>query len=355
VNLRQPVLGIAASVFIIIVSMVVISLFDFPTFAGWVSYGLICIIPMEIVIGITWGTNHPRFAASQAQPVRGMLLVLTTFVVGVIVGVVHFYTVGGGVSPPNPVVIQCLIVSVVVAFWLVVMWGGWPFSLIKSPLASGLVLLVACYVVNYALFQVLFNYAFLEGAPVYVPALDPGGLFNGGNMVVFYVTFIAIMFLFLHFDLWPLTTNPAIMKQPVLGIVWTLIALVLGGALYYAGVVVAGMDAQAFMVTVPIPFIFGTIIVLNMMHNSIFGGLKQPARGVANTVAAMVVGSVLAVVYGSLSGTLTGPLAEGPPAYEYEIWLASALLAVTFPFLIFFAEFFKMWPMMKPAGEKGKK
>jgi hypothetical protein len=27
-----------------------------------------------------------------------------------------------------------------------------------------------------------------------------------------------------------------------------------------------------------------------------------------------------------------------------EIWLASALLAVTFPFLIFFAEFFKFWP-----------
>jgi len=106
-------------------------------------------------------------------------------------------------------------------------------------------------------------------------------------------------------------------------------------------------------VTIPIPFIFGTIIVLNMMHNSIFSSLQQPAKGVANAVAAMVVGSILAVVYGALAPTLTGPLAEGPPAYEYEIWLASALLAVTFPFLIFFAEFFKMWPMMKAAG-KGK-
>jgi hypothetical protein len=354
VNLRQPVLGIAASVFIIIVSMVVISLFDFPTFAGWVSYGLICIIPMEIVIGITWGTNHPRFAASQAQPVRGMLLVLTTFVVGVIVGVVHFYTVGGGVSPPNPVVIQCLIVSVVVAFWLVVMWGGWPFSLIKSPLASGLVLLVACYVVNYALFQVLFNYAFLEGAPVYVPAIDPGGLFNGGNMVVFYVTFIAIMFLFLHFDLWPMTTQPGIMAQPVLGIVWTIICVVLGAGVFFLGIGPFGMDPQVFNVVVPIPFIFGTIIVLNMLHNSTFGKLAQPLRGVLNTVAAAVVGTALAMVYNALSGTVTGELGSGPPGYEYEIWIASALLAVTFPFLIFFAEFFKMWPLTKGAPEPGE-
>jgi hypothetical protein len=272
---------------------------------------------------------------------------LITVAVGVVVGVIHQYTVNGGGAQPTPMVIHCLIVSVVVTFWLAIMWGGWPFTLMRSPIATGLALLTACYLVNYLLFQILFNYAFLEGAPVYVPALDPGGLFNGGTMVVFYVTFIAIMFLFLHFDLWPMTTSPSIMKQPVLGIVWTVICLVLGGGLFYVGVVVAGMDPQAFMVTIPIPFIFGTIIVLNMMHNSIFGSLKQPAKGAANAVAAMVVGSVLAVVYGRLAPTLTGPLAEGPPAYEYEIWLASALLAVTFPFLIFFAEFFKMWPMMK--------
>jgi hypothetical protein len=336
-----------ASVFIVVISMALISLFDFPTFSGWVTYAIICIIPMEIIATVTWGPNPPAFVASQKQPMKGIVLVLTTLVVGAVVGVVHFYTVGGGVSPPVPMVIQCLIVSVVVTFCLAIMWGGWPFTKIKNPVASGLALVTGCYAVNYILYRIFFNYTVMEGAPFYDVSLDPGGMFDGGTAVVFYVTFIAIMFLFLHFDLWPLTTQPGIMSQPILGIVWTLIALVMGGVLFYVGTVTLAIDPQAFLVTVPIPFIFGTIIVLNMLQNSIFGKLAQPVRGLMNAIAAAVVGSVLALTFGALSGTLTGDLATGPPAYEYEIWLASALLGVTFPFLIFLAECFKMWPLAK--------
>jgi hypothetical protein len=46
---------------------------------------------------------------------------------------------------------------------------------------------------------------------------------------------------------------------------------------------------------------------------------------------------------------VTGLLPEGPPAYELEIWLASALLGVTFPVLIFWAEFFSFWPLSRDA------
>ena len=289
-NLKQPVLGIVASVIVMVISLALISLFDFPTFAGWVTYGLICIIPIEIVVGVTWACKQPQFAARQSQPLQGILLVLFTAVVGVVVGLVHFFTVGGGVGPPVPMVIQCLIVSVVVTFWVAIMWGGWPFTKIANPMVSGLSMLTGVYVINYILYRILFNYSFLEGAPVYVPALDPGGMFNGGTMVVIYVTFIAIMFLFLHFDLWPLTASPALMAQPVLGIVWTLIALALGGGLFHLGVGTLGMDPQAFLITVPIPFIFGTIIVLNMFQNSVFAKLAQPVKGLANTVLAAAFG-----------------------------------------------------------------
>ena len=37
---------------------------------------------------------------------------------------------------------------------------------------------------------------------------------------------------------------------------------------------------------------------------------------------------------------MTGKLAYGPPTYDFEIWLASALLSTTFPFLMFYAAFF---------------
>jgi len=44
---------------------------------------------------------------------------------------------------------------------------------------------------------------------------------------------------------------------------------------------------------------------------------------------------------------VTGVLKSGPPAYDFELWIASALLGVTFPLLIFHAEFFKLWPLKR--------
>ena len=64
-----------------------------------------------------------------------------------------------------------------------------------------------------------------------------------------------------------------------------------------------------------------------------------------NAVTVIIVGQVLSRVYGALAPVVTGTLNPGPPPYDFEIWLASALLSVTFPFLIFFAEFFKYWPL----------
>ena len=345
--MKQPVTGIVGTLLIIAISLAFISLFSFPTFATWVSYLIICVIPMQIVVGVTWGGN-PAFAAARKQPLKGIVLILCTLVVGALVALISFNTVGGGIGPPTPMLAMCTIVSVIVTFWLAIMWGGWPFTaFIKNPIAAGLVLLIACYLINYALFRVFFNYSFMQGAPVYVPALDPHGLFNAWSALVFYVTAIAVMFLMLCFDLWPLTKSPAIMKQPTLGIVWTIIALVVGEIAFYIGVNVMGMTPAAFMVRVPIPFIFGTIIVLNMLQGSLFAKQPQPLKGILNTLAVIVIGNALALMYSAMAPVVTGTVNPGPPSFDFEIWLASALLAVTFPFLIFYAEFFKLWPLRK--------
>jgi hypothetical protein len=349
---KQPLLGIVASVLVIAVSLGFIALFAFPTFATWVAFLTICFIPMQIVTSVTWGCKHPGFLAARPQPAKGILLTLMALVVGAIVAAIHFSTVGGGINPPTPMLAMCIIASVVVTFWLAIMWGGWPFeTLIKNPIGAGLALLAACYIVNYLLFRLFFNYDFMRGAPVYVPALDPHGLFNAWSALVFYVTATAAMFLSLNFDLWPFTKFPALMKQPVLGIVWTIAALIVGGFAYHIGIKVMGMDVVAFMVRVPIPFVFGTIIVLNMLHGSLFARFTQPLKGVLNAIASAVIGIVLAQIYGVLAPVVTGAIKPGPPSYDFEIWLASALLAVTFPFLIFYAEFFRMWPLHKETAE----
>jgi hypothetical protein len=348
---KQPALGITASFLVIAVSLGFIALFTFPTFANWVAFLTICFIPMQIVISVTWGGKHPAFAAARPQPAKGILLTVLALAVGAVVAVVHFFTVGGGVNPPPPMLAMCIIATVIITFWLAIIWGGWPFTtLIKNPVAAGFTMLVACYLINYLLFRLLFNYGFMRGAPVYVSSLDPHGLFNAWSVLVFYITVIAVMFLSLNFDLWPFTKFPALMRQPLLGLVWT-ISLVIGGLTFYIGVHLMKMDVVSFMVRVPIPFVFGTIIVLNMMHGSIFGKLAQPLKGLLNAIASAAIGTVLALLYGALAPLVTGKVNPGPPSYDFEIWLASALLAVTFPFLICYAEFFKMWPLHRESRQ----
>ena len=347
-GLKQPVLGIAAAILVMTVSLGFISFFDFPTFGSWVAYLMICIIPMQIVIGVTWGTNQPAFAAKQKQPVKGILLAALTLLAGVVVAPTYLAISGGNITPPGPVPSHAIIVSVVVTFWATIVFGAWPFkTLFKNDVVAGLAMLVACYVVNLLLFRLFFDYTFMQGAPVYVASLDPHGMFTALNALVFYVTSLSIMFLLLSFDLWPLTKFHAVMQQPVLGIVWTAVCVLLGGLLFWIGMRVVQMDVMVFLVTVPIPYIFGSIIVLNMLQNSAMAKLTQPVKGIANALLVAVIGTGLAQLYRGLAPVVTGTLHSGPPTYELEIWLASALLAVTFPFLIFFAEFFKFWPLTK--------
>jgi hypothetical protein len=349
--LKQPALGLVASALVIAVSLGFVALFPAAKFLGSVTYCLICVIPMEIVIGVTWGCKRPGFAAKRAQPVKGVLLALLTGMIGVAVVGAYFLAVGGGVRPLSPMLMMCTITSVVITFWAAIMFGGWPFTtLIKNPVAAGLAMLAACYIVNYLLFRLFFNYEFMRGAPVYTPRLDPHGLFNANLAMVFYITALAIMFLMLHFDLWPLTNFSSVMKQPVLGLVWTAICLALGGILFYVGVVAMAMDPLQFMVRVPIPFIFGTIIVLNMLQGSLFAKAGQPLKGILGAVVAAAIGMGLAPLYGGLAPAVGGELAPGPPGNDFERWLASALLGVTFPFLIFYAEFFEFWPLKTSAG-----
>lgn len=349
-DLKQPGVGIAATALVIAIALGFVSLFDFPTFTGWVADGLLCAIPIQIVMAVTWGGKQPAFAAGARPPLNGVLLTVGALIVGTMVEAVLFVTVGGRVNPPAPMLAMYVIVAVVVTFWAAIVWGGWPFTtLIKNTVAAGLTMLVVCYAANHALFRLFFDYGFMQGAPVYVPALDPHGLFNAWYALVFYVTALAAMFLLVNFDLWPLTKFPGVMQQPVLGVVWTITLLVLAAAAFVVGVQLAGMDVVAFLVRVPVPFIFGTIVVQNMLQGSLFATLTQPLKGVMNVVAVVVIGTLLSRLYGALAPVVTGVLAPGPPSYDAEIWLASALLSVTFPFLIFFAEFFKFWPLKKSA------
>jgi hypothetical protein len=346
---KQPALGLVASALVMAIALVYISLFPVGTFLGWVSFFMLGLIPMQVIAVVLWGGN-PRFVSGMSQPLKGIVLVLLTVVVSVVMTTIAHVIVGEGVSPPGPIPSHFAVVVVPTTFWLAIMMGGWPFtSLIKNPFVAGFAVLIAAYVLTYVEFRVFFNYDFMQGAPVYL-ASAPRGMFNGVMALVFHVTALAVMFLVLCFDLWPLTSSPAIMKQPVLGLVWS--AITLGGAALamWIGVGLFGMDPMAFLTGVTAPFIFGSIIMLNMLQNSLFATMTQPVKGLANAIGAAVVGVVLAHLYTALTPVVSGTLASGPPGYDLEVWLANALLSVTFPFLIYYAVFFGYWPLTKPVS-----
>ena len=351
---KQPWLGITATASVIVLALLFIAPLSWATFGGWVAFSMMCAIPFAIVVGAFWHGEHPARLARLRQPVRGLAYLTLTAVVAAVVAVVLWLTIGGSVGPPVPMLAQATILSVVVTFFTTIVWGGWPFSLIRNRLVAGIALLVGSYVLAAVLFEVFFDYAWLRGAPVYVAGLDPGGLFDAWDATVVAVTALAVMFVTLHLDLWPLTRTGALMRQPVLGLVWTAGCLVVGIALYYLGTRTFGMTPPAFLVVVPVPFIFGSVVLLNMLQQSLFSGRAQPVKGALSVVTAMVVGSVLALLYRAVMPLVTGDLPSGPATFDAELWLANALLAVTFPFLAFYGDYFQLWPLAKPPAPESE-
>ena len=223
--MKQPLLGIVATAVVVAVSLGFLALFDFPTFVGWVSFVMLALIPPQIVTAVI-ATNPPF--APPTQPARGAVMLAATAVTGFILAPIVWMLVGEGVSPPGPIPSQFAVIVVPTTFFLAIAFGGWPFTRLSRNMGvAGFLLLVTAYLLTYALFRVFFNYEFLQGAPVYLESA-PAGMFNAVAALVFYVTMLAGMFLMLHFDLWPLTSSPALMKQPVLGVVWAIIAAAVG-------------------------------------------------------------------------------------------------------------------------------
>jgi hypothetical protein len=348
--MKQPVLGIVASAIAIAFALAFLVLFDFPTFVGWVSFVMLCLIPPQIVTAVI--ATNPPFAPHQ-QPARGAVMLAATAVAGLVIAPIVWQLVGEGASPPGPIPSQYEVIVVPTTFFLAIAFGGWPFTRLSRNMGiAGFLLLVTSYLLTYALFRVFFDYEFLRGAPVYLQSA-PHGMFNGVSALVFYVTMLAGMFVVLHFDLWPLRASPVLMTQPVLGVVWTAIAAFIGGMVMWVASGRLALDPMYVLTRITAPFIFGTIIVLNMLQNSLFRSLRQPLKGVANAVMAAVLGGALAQMYGVLVPSVAGTaLPTGAPGYEYELWLVNALLSVTFPFLIFYATYFNFWPLAAtPAAE----
>lgn len=351
-GIRQPWLGVAASAALVAISLLAMLPWGYATFGGVVANVLMCSIPFSVVVTSFWHSREPEVIGRLPQPLRGLAYLVVTAVVAVGIYLLESATIGGG-KGDTPFLTFGIIVSVIVSLWFAMVLGGWPFSLIPNKLVGGSLLLASTYLLAAAILRT-FDFSFLAGAPFY-GGMDPAGPVPAWDGLVIIVTFLAVVFLFLHLDLWPMSRIRALATQPVLGIASTAAALGIGGAVYYLATAVFGMTPDAFLVTVPVPFIFGSVLLLTMLEGSVTFGLVGPRKGAATAALATVLGTGLAALYVVAMPLVTSDVPPPTPtggAFDQHMWLASALLAMTFPLMAIHHGYFDLWPLRRTTAPR---
>ncbi|WP_148675265.1 hypothetical protein [Klebsiella pneumoniae] len=164
----------------------------------------------------------PQNIFLQKQPLKGILFILLTALVGCLECLFALSIVGGGTIPPTPFVTIYLIASVPVIFCLIALFGGWPFNIISKNTRLQGGLLVATYSITRQLFHTLFNFSFTQDAPFYNQVLDPHGVFVASQPLTAALDALLFMLLLALFDFWPLSSlaqrMPLLIQEPFCGL-----------------------------------------------------------------------------------------------------------------------------------------
>jgi Protein of unknown function (DUF1638) len=354
-GLRQPLLGAAAFVITVGVSLGFCALFSAATLGSWVALLFIGAVPAQVVLALGLHLDYPAVLRRASQPVKGLLFVALAVIVSAIVSPLVLYGVGGGVTPPNPFAIMFLVETVPVTLALVLLFRCWPLTaLSKHQGVVGAGTLVLAYVLSWAIFRVFFDFGFLKGSPAYLARLDPKGLFTAWDPVAFIVAFGAVLLCFVLFDFWPVSAlalrRPVVARQPLFGLLSAGIVALVALAAWGLAVGLAGVDPVVFMARVPVVVIFGVFIVLTLFQGAGFARFKQPAKGVAMTATVIVAAAAMELLYGAAARLIVPGIPAGAPTYGLELWLATAMLGVTFPVIVAFCDGFGFWPLPRARG-----
>jgi len=332
--------------------------FEQHFFIGWVGIAFMCATPTQMILGLLWHNELPSVVGKLPQPLKGLAFTGITILAGGFFTIVLSSLVGKGFGD-TPMLIQYIILTVVVTLWLVPLWQCWPFTLLsKKPMVFGLLTLVATYIVAYIVWLIFFDYSALAHIPtphgeivhpMYHVEIDPKGLFDSWVAMTFAVTTAAVIVVHSLFDFWPIKKLAAGKPQPVFGIVGSVYVLVFAFIVRWFFTSIVGMEQVNYMIQVPVCMIFGSFLVNNMMQFRLFPELKQPFRGFALLACAILAAVIMYRLYSLASTWFVGhELISGPVSgWELELWIATAMLGVTFPIVFVVSGYFNFWPIKK--------
>lgn len=352
----QMVRGALATSLVITISLMLCVSISPKLLLGWGTLIPVALVPAQIVVSQFWRGQYPIRIASLRQPFSGLTYLGLTITAGYLVAWASWSTVGGGISPPTPFTNMFLILSVSVTLWLVIVFQAWPLSMLsKHAGIVGTLLWLAAYAITYGLFRTLFNFGFLKDSPAYFSQLDPAGVFMAWIPLVFSIASAMVLLSLVLFDFWPLSLLikriPLFGKQPLFSVTALTLIAILTSTTWIFFIDWLQMDLVVFLVRVCVSVIFGQFILLVMLEGVPWITLAQPWRGCFLAGAATLLGMLVYPLYRSVASHFFD-MPSGQPTYVLELWIASAMLAITFPLMVLFAGYFKFWPLpqLKPAN-----
>lgn len=355
-NAQQLRRGVLATVLVVAACLLLSAAVSPEFLMGWGTLALVAMVPTQIVISLVWQSAYPKALADLPQPWRGLAFLALNGAVGAVIGFVAWKTVGGGIAPPTPFVNMFLIFAVPVALMLLIPLQCWPLNLLfKTPGALGVALVVTTYALAWLLFRLLFNFAFMSEAPFYAASLDPQGAFMAWLPLVASIAAVVPILGLVLLDFWPISALarrfPAIGWQPLFGLLACALIAGIAALLWRVFVGQGSMDIVLFMVRICVTVNFGCFILLVMFEGVPALKLAQPWRGIVLNLGAVLLAVLMLWLYETVAAK-NFALPSGGPGYPMELWLASAMLAVTFPAMVVFAGFFQFWPLSSFANSE---
>ncbi|MCX7168914.1 MAG: hypothetical protein NTY41_01115, partial [Proteobacteria bacterium] len=87
-------------------------------------------------------------------------------------------------------------------------------------------------------------------------------------------------------------------------------------------------------------------IMLILFQTAPFQKMLQPAKGLSLIACSAVLAVLTYALYRLVALSLVGDMPSGPPGYGLELWIATAMLSVTFPVIVAYGEGFGFWPFI---------
>lgn len=337
------------TLFLLLLALSMIFFMDDGFYQNWFGFLAISSIPALVIINAVWQFSYPAMLARiTGQPWRGISFTLLAIGLGMIIAFASAHWIGHGITPPTPFLMMFIILSVVAVMWQLMVFEGWPFNGLSNAL-KGWAMLVTSYVLAYLLYLVFFDFSLLSGIPESWLAIAPQGMFEPWTAIVYSITTLGVIFAFQLAECRPFaalkTRQSLCSKQPFYGLLFGAAVLVISLLVFWLMTGYFELDPVAFMVRAPVSFLFGLFLIMDTTGNQMFLAIRQPWRGLLLIVLSMMLGGLMCSGYEWFMYGVVDQIVSGAPSYSAELWLANAMLSMTFPLILIYCHFFKFWPL----------